>query len=326
MHKYAYLILICIGLSFQVAAQEIPRDTTFNVNAVYKKYSKYYPEASIATVKGLKGVVNHQDVTYLTLEDTPYGKRDLHVDIYRPKKKGKYPALLMVHGGGWRAGDKSLQNPMAEAIAAQGYVTICVEYQLSLEAPYPAALHNIKAAIRWARANAEEYNIDIDKIAVSGCSAGGQLALLTGLTNGVKEKDGVMGDTTQRSDVQAILDLDGVINFMAPLSLNLNRGPNSPDVEWLGGTFYEKPEIWKDASPIYWANENSVPILFLNSGFPRFTAGQAELIGMMNDWGIYTEVHKFDINIHAFWILDPWMPETVGYMVGFMDKVLKGQD
>ena len=75
-----------------------------------------------------------------------------------------------------------------------------------------------------------------------------------------------MGVVNYSSEVQAIIDMDGVINFMAPLSLNLYRRPDSPDVQWLGGTFYERPDLWKEASPAYWANENSVPMLFLNSG------------------------------------------------------------
>ena len=85
------------------------------------------------------------------MPETPYGKRDLHADLFRPEKAGKYPALILIHGGGWRAGDKSMEVPMAQMIASKGFVAVAVEYQLSLEAKYPAAVHNIKAAIRWVR-------------------------------------------------------------------------------------------------------------------------------------------------------------------------------
>jgi len=151
------------------------------------------------------------------------------------------------------------------------------------------------------------------------------LALLVGLTNGVEAKEGNQGNLGFSSDIQAIVDLDGVVDFMAPLSLNLKRGSDSPDVQWLGGTFYEKPEIWKDASPIFWANEKSCPILFVNSGFPRFHAGQDELIGMMKDWKIYTEVHKFDIQLHTFWLFNPWIDPTVNYINDFLIKVFDNQ-
>ncbi|MFG6685831.1 alpha/beta hydrolase fold domain-containing protein [Mariniflexile sp. HNIBRBA6329] len=316
---------LCLNIS-TIKAQnkniKIPRDTTYKVTSEYKKYLKYFPYIKPAKDSLPNNVNQFREVVYTTLKNTPFGDRDLHVDIFSPKKSGKYPALLMVHGGGWRSGDKSLQIPMAQKLAARGYVTVCVEYQLSMEAKYPAAVYNIKSAVRWMRANASKYGIDTNKIAISGCSAGGQLAMLTGLTNGIDDKEGNHGNLDFSSDIQAIIDIDGVVNFMAPTSLNLNRKPNSPDIEWLGGSFYEKPEIWKDASSIYWANEKSPPILFLNSGFPRFHAGQDELIGMMNNWGIYTEVHKFNEEIHTFWLFHPWVNQTVNYIDNFLIKVL----
>ena len=133
-----------------------------------------------------KGVVADRNIVYTTLATTPFGKRDLRLDIFRPGKAGKYPALIMIHGGGWRSGTKEMQVPMAEMLAAEGFVTIPVEYQLSLEAKYPAAVYNIKSAIRWVHANADKYGIDTSKIAISGCSAGGHLASLVGMTNAVQ--------------------------------------------------------------------------------------------------------------------------------------------
>lgn len=319
------LFLVVFFVSFttkaQQAAVKIPKDTSFTVKNEYKKYLKNFPQITAAKDVLPENVNESRNLVYTTLKNTLFGDRDLHLDVFSPKKKGKYPALIMVHGGGWRAGDKALQVPMAQKLAAKGIVTVCVEYQLLQEAQYPAAVFNIKSAIRWMRANADKYGIDPNKIAISGCSAGGQLALLVGLTNGVEAKEGNQGNLGFSSDIQAIVDLDGVVDFMAPLSLNLKRGPDSPDVQWLGGTFYEKPEIWKDASPIFWANEKSCPILFVNSGFPRFHAGQDELIGMMKDWKIYTEVHKFDIQLHTFWLFNPWVDPTVNYMNDFLNKV-----
>lgn len=302
----------------------IPKDTTYNAPKVYKQTIINYPQAKLASKETPGGVEAFKDLVYLTLEETPYGKRELRLDIFKPKVKGNYPAIIMVHGGGWRSGDKSLQWALATRMAQKGFVAICVEYQLSLEAKYPAALFNIKTAVRWLRAHSEEFHVNKNQIAISGCSAGGHLAMLTGLTSGVAEKEGTMGYSDFSSDIQAIIDIDGVVDFMAPWSLNLNRKPDSPDVEWLTGTFYEKPEIWKDASPVFWAHENSPPVLFIKSGFPRFTAGSNELVGMMNHWGIYNEVHKFDIKVHPFWLLDPWVEPTIDIMASFLHKVFRG--
>lgn len=221
-----FVILTVLG-SFELSAQgpvvRIPKDTTFTIKNEFKKYLKYFPEIKPAKDSLPENVNQSRDLVYTTLKNTPYGDRDLHVDVFSPKKKGKYPALIMIHGGGWRAGDKSLQIPMAQMLASKGIVTICVEYQLSMEAKYPAAVHNIKSAIRWTRANAEKFGIDSDKIAVSGCSAGGQLAMLEGLTSGEESMEGNQGNLGYSSKIQAIVDMDGVVDFMAPLSLNLNR-------------------------------------------------------------------------------------------------------
>lgn len=327
MKKNRILTLLVFSyISLSVSAQQspsIPRDTTYNVLRVYRQIKSDFPNAIPAKDSLPENVVEERNHVYATLPETSSGKRELHLDVFRPVKKGVYPALILIHGGGWRAGDKSMQIPLAEMIAAKGFVTVTVEYQLSLEAKYPAAVHNIKAAIRWMRANAEKFGIDATRIAISGCSAGGQLAALVGMTNEIEKFEGNMGNNDFSSAVQAIIDIDGVIDFMAPASLNLNRKPDSPDIFWLEGSFYDRPDRWKEASSIFWANEKSVPVLFLNSGYPRFHAGQDELIGMMNEWGIYTEVHKFDVKVHPFWLFHPWIEPTADFMISFLNRIFK---
>ncbi|MEJ6980609.1 alpha/beta hydrolase [Pedobacter sp. P351] len=322
--KILLLNLSILGLTADAFSQlesKFPKDTSYNVARVYSQVKKQFPYISPAIDSVPDNVKAYRNLVYAVLPQTPYGKRELHLDLFQPRKSGKYPALIMIHGGGWRSGEKSMQVPMAQMIAAKGFVTIPVEYQLSLEAKYPAAVHNIKAAIRWIRANASTYNIDSDKIAISGCSAGGQLAALVAATNGIKYFEGNMGNEIHSSSVQAAIDIDGVINFLAPASLNLERAKNSPDVEWLGGSYVEKPAIWKEASPAYWANEKMVPMLFLNSGFSRFHAGQDELCGQLKEWGVYNEVYKFNVKVHPFWLFHPWVDESVQYMGDFLNKI-----
>jgi acetyl esterase/lipase len=324
--RYISALIVLNALAQQVFSQNnnVPRDTTYSVSNVYKLIHRDFPMAVSAKDSVPNGVVANRNIVYSTLDSTPFGKRDLHLDIFRPQKEGRYPLLVMIHGGGWRSGTKEMQVPMAEMLAAKGFVTIPVEYQLSLEAKYPAAVYNIKSAIRWIRANANKYQIDTARIAISGCSAGGQLAALVGLTRGVELFEGDQGNKGQSSGVKAIIDIDGVIDFLAPGSLNLKRQPNSPDIEWLGGSYELKPSTWKEASPIFWANESTaVPMMFLNSGFSRFHAGQDELIGMMKELKMYTEVHLFDIKMHPFWLFHPWADQTVSFMDGFLKKVLK---
>ncbi len=318
-----YFLFFASIVCAQTKAPAYPVDTSYTVANQLRKYKKHYPYLLTAKDELPKGVIGDRDVIYTTLRKTKYGKRDLHLDIFRPEKEGTYPAIILVHGGAWKTGNKSLLIPMAQMIAKRGFVAVAVEYQMVLEAPYPAAVHNIKSAIRWMRANAEKYNIDPERIAISGTSAGGHLASLVGLTNGLEKFEGDMGNESYSSSVQAIIDIDGVLNFMAPISLNKERSDDSPDVQWIGGQFKDVPELWKEVSPIYWANENSVPMLFVNSGYPRFHAGQDELRGMLNQWGIYNDVVKFNVRMHTFWLFHPFIDETAEYMVAFMNTVMK---
>ena len=319
------LILFSVLAVHCVAQQskQIPRDTSYNIPKVYSQIKKDYPYAIPVKDSLPAGLKGFRDLVYATLPNTPFGKRDLHLDIFRPKNETLLPALILVHGGGWRSGDKSMEVPLAQLIARAGFATIPIEYQLSLEAPYPAAVYNIKSAIRWIKAHAKTYGIDTNKIAISGTSAGGQLASLVGTTNGLAKFEGNQGETQTSSSVQAIIDIDGVISFVAPSSLNIERKPDSPDIAWLGGSYLQRPDLWKEASAGYWANEKTVPMLFLNSGFSRFHAGQDELTGSLKEWGIYHEVYQFNVKVHPFWLFHPWADETAGYISAFMKKVFK---
>lgn len=179
--KFLLFFMFCYSSSIaqNVIINGIPRDTSFTVHSAYVKALKNYPQIQIVSPQLPENVREIENVTYSTLKSG----RNLNLNIYRPKNDEKYPALLMVHGGGWSSGDLSLQIPMAQRIASKGYVTVPVEYRLSPESQFPAAVFDLKIAIRWIRANAEIYGIDTTKIAISGCSAGGQLAMLVGMTN-----------------------------------------------------------------------------------------------------------------------------------------------
>lgn len=312
------MVCLCFQLAnAQNAIKEIPSDTTYNPSAAWKNLSRNYPEIKIAEAD-LSSLKVDRDLVYATLKNTQFGDRDLHLDVIRPLKDGKYPALFMIHGGGWRSGNKLMEHPMAAYVAAHGYVAIPVEYRLSPEAKYPNAVYDIKAAIRWIKANAEEFSVDTTRIAIEGNSAGGQLATLVGMTNRIAQFEGNEGVLSKSSSVHAVVDVDGVVDFMAPSSLNLPRYP-----DWLGGSFTEKPAVWKDASPIFWVNKESVPIAFIISAQPKYTAGMAEMLDLYDQHGIYWEKHKLPESPHAFWLFHPWFEPTVKYMVGFLDKVLK---
>jgi acetyl esterase/lipase len=172
-----------------------------------------YGPQKIAFSDGVSGVF---DLTYATLP----GYRPLTLDLYSPQLGSRpLPLVVFVHGGGWNGGDARHAGTFEDfpaqlaALAAQGYVVASVNYRLSEEAHFPAALQDVKAAIRWLRAGAASRNIDVTRVAVWGAAAGGQLAALTGVTCGVDrfEPQNDPGNKNPPSDcVQAVIDWYGV--------------------------------------------------------------------------------------------------------------------
>ncbi len=300
-------------------AQEVdyPRDTSYTLHSAFQKYVKRHPFIKIVKAEIPEDVAKKEDLVYRQL-----GNRDLKLDVYYPaQKKEKYPAVLLVHGGGWRTGDPSLLEPMAQRLAAEGYVTILPEYRLSLEAPYPAALHDLKAAVRWLRTQSQEFPIDTAKVAVLGASAGGQLAALLGTTSGLPKFEGEGGNNQYSSAVQAIVDIDGVLAFHHPESEE-----GSMAAQWLGGTYEEVPENWEEASALRHAGSQTPPMLFIGSAFPRFLAGKNDMLKILNQYDIYTESYTLPEAPHSFWLFHPWFEPTLDYTLGFLDRVLKEKE
>lgn len=309
------LLLLFLPLFASAQNADIPRDTTYTVRSAYEKYVKQYPFIKIAGSGLPEGVVAKKNVVYRTL-----GERALKADVFYPAKRSKngYPGVLLIHGGGWRSGDKSLLIPIAQQLAANGYVAVTAEYRLSLEAPYPAAVHDLKAAVRWMRANAGELKLDTSRIAALGTSAGGQLAALLGTTSGMKKLEGEGDYPEYSSNIQAIVDIDGVLAFKHPESEE-----GTVAAQWLGGYYEEATENWLEASALTHTGPNTPPVLFISSSFPRFHAGKQDMIKIMDEYGIYSETHNFPDSPHSFWLFHPWFEPTVNYTVSFLDQVLK---
>ncbi|MBD8490588.1 alpha/beta hydrolase fold domain-containing protein [Echinicola sp. CAU 1574] len=289
------------------------KDTSFTLNSSYKKYSKNLPDIQPVYAASIGGVQEEMNIPYKKL-----GYRELKLDVFCPENQGTktIPGILFVHGGGWKSGDRSLQIPLAKALAAKGYITAVMDYRLSLEAPYPAGVHDVKDAIKWIKDHANEFNVDTTRIAISGGSAGGQLAALVGTTNGMKKYESDHGDYHSSADVQAIIDMDGVLAFHHPES-----SEGTVAAEWLGGTSEEVPEVWDEASALYQVSDRAVPVLFLNSQYPRFHAGQDDMIQKLDQLGIYSEVHSFPNSPHPYWLFEPWFTPTVNLTDKFLRKI-----
>lgn len=309
-----------------VAATAFPVDNSFTAEAAFAKERAHYPEISIARVAPATGVAVERDRVYRHV-----GTRALHLDLFRPDTAtgdgAKRPAVLLVHGGGWRSGNRTLQEPMATYLANRGLVAATVEYRLSLEAQYPAAVTDIKAALCWLHRNAGQLGVDRDRIAILGASAGAQLATLVGVTPGLAAyREEGKGRDAACETVAAIVNLDGVVSFITPMALEHENDPRknpSAAGAWFGGRYEDVPERWREASPLEYAGTGSPPTLFINSSRPRFHAGRDEYIARLAAANIETEVMSHGNTPHPFWLFQPWFDPTAERVGIFLQRVLK---
>lgn len=294
---------------------------TYTVENRFKQDVQNYPFIQIASRAVPETVVEHKNITYVR-----YGERELQLDLYLPaylnKSAGQkpVPGVVLVHGGGWRSGFRTHLTPMAIELAEAGYVTATISYRLAPEAQYPAAIHDVKAAIRWLRSNAAQYHVDPTRIAVGGSSAGGQIASLTALTNGVARLDPQASSSDISSAAQLVLNIDGLSDFTSVEARKYEdvRGKDSSAGSWFGGGYAEKRDLWHDASPIYYVDENTPPILFLNSAQERFHVGRDEMIDKMNAHGIPSKVVTLPDTPHTFWLYEPWIKDAAAEAVVFL--------
>lgn len=189
------------------------------------------------------------------------GDTSLKLDLYSPKNRSKpLPAIIFIHGGAWKGGYRQMYHYYCTKFAEHGYVAATISYRLSGDAPFPAAVEDVKCAVRWLRANAEKLGIDPNKIAVAGGSAGGHLAMMVGYAPDTPELEGQGGNANVTSRVQA------VVNLYGPTDLTTDVARSKGDViRFLGGkTMDQAPELYRLASPIMHVSPDDPPTLILH--------------------------------------------------------------
>jgi acetyl esterase/lipase len=173
--------------------------------------------------------------------------------------EGPRPALVFIHGGGWRAGDKDVLKDAIKEAASRGYVAVSVGYRLVPKHRFPAPVHDVKCAVRWLRAHASELNVDPDRIGAIGFSAGAHLAMMLGT---VDTDDGLEGDEgwpEYSSKVQAVVSYFGPTNLLVELPV-VSR---PLVVAFLDGEVEERREAYVAASPITYVDAEDAPMLLL---------------------------------------------------------------
>jgi acetyl esterase/lipase len=322
MKKYVLFFLLPAFLFAQEGVtKKIVRDTSYTVNSTNQKILKQYPDVTPVEKALPAGISTSFNIVY-----SDEGARKLHLDLFMPKEKKKSgrAAILFIHGGGWRSGDRTMDHQMAAKMASLGYVTAAVEYKLSTEALYPEAIYNVKAAVKWIKENAKKYNINKNKIVLMGSSAGGQIAALAGVTTGLSRFEKNAKNKTENTKVQAVVDVDGVFDMTTPEESGKDTVESKPSAvkQWLGVKYKDNPALWIEASPLTYINKSTPPVLFINSSFPRFHAGRDQAIEKMNKLNIYSEVHTIAGTPHGFWFYHPWFDEMIEHTEKFLKKVL----
>ncbi len=182
------------------------------------------------------------------------------MDIYIPKQPIALPvpAVVWVHGGGWRNGSK--EGGRGQWLADHGFIGVSIDYRLSGEAIFPAAVEDCKCAVRFLRANAGDYGIDPEQIGAWGSSAGGHLVLMLGLADEKAGLEGNGGWAGISSKIQA------VCSYFGPTDLTTIRegGDSIAPRLFIGGTLEELPQAYARASPVTYISRDDPPLLLVH--------------------------------------------------------------
>ncbi|MBR1396469.1 MAG: alpha/beta hydrolase [Selenomonadaceae bacterium] len=274
------------------------------------------------------------DITYVQHFNWPVYR--LKMDILKPESNEPLPAVLFITGGGFVAAAKTTYIQQRVHLAEAGYVVASVEYRI-VPNTYKDALQDIKAAIRYLRAHAKEFNIDPNRIAVMGESAGGYLAAMVGVTNDINEFD--VGDNlNQSSAVQAVVDIYGLSDLTkvgADYSAEVQEAHKSAGAtealfvngvalfSGTGGGILSNPESAKAANPITYISANTPPFLLMHGDKDSVVSpSQTELLHTaLCNKGIDSTRYVVESANHAdhYWN----QPEVEIIIIDFLNRVLK---
>jgi acetyl esterase/lipase len=252
------------------------------------------------------------------------------VDVYLPKKRSSdkpLPVIALIHGGGWIRGDRAGYAAAAIQLARTGdYAVVPVGYRLTNEAKWPEQIYDCKAAIRWIRGHAQEFNLDPDRIGVWGSSAGGHLSSLLGTGGDVKELEGSIGSYPNMSSrVQCVVNLCGPQDFTKALMNDKEGKPIVEDeavVGLLGGTYEAKHAEAAAASPLTYVSKDDPPFLNIQgTDDKRVAYANAEAIhAALRKASVQTLLVPITSGGHG----SVNHPEAVKRAKQFVDKCLRG--
>lgn len=284
------------------------------------------PAAATRLPRMLEGVSLQRDIPYAST-DNPRQRLDLYLPRQRAAE-APLPVVVWIHGGAWRAGDKSSgQGRLAEYVRSGRYAGVSVGYRLSGEAVWPAQIHDCKAAIRWIRAHAKEHGLDPERIGVWGSSAGGHLVAMLGTSGGAESLEGILGNhRDQSSRVGCVADYFGPSDLLTigdhESSIDHNAA-DSPEAQLIGGAVQKSKDAARAASPITYVSEDDPPFLIVH-GTADMTVpfAQSEILAAaLKKAGVEVTMVAVDGAGHGF-----KTPEPDKRVRAFFDRHLRGID
>lgn len=233
------------------------RDALFDLPASGEPFAPSWTPSFTLKTPAMREVNVRRSVVYREVEG-----RALKLDVYTAKRaaRGRRPAVLYIHGGGWAAGVRQQSRYMHHELAADGSVVFSASYRFAPWNPLPAAITDVKAAVAWIRAHADEFDVDPSHLTVIGSSAGGHLAAMVALSGNVAEFQ--PGFETADTRAQAAVLLYGVYDCEAQV-VERRDGMLALWLRWvvLRASYAAAPGLWRVCSPLRWADEGAPPVL-----------------------------------------------------------------
>ena len=274
MFMIVTLLLVTSACSIQTKTSP----TEITATAELKMPSETATLAAIPPTRGVPGGSSsnslvaqpaYSDLAYANLSSAE------KLDLYLPTGDGPFPVVIIVHGGGFLMGDKAAGDATTgiDQLLSLGFAVASVNYRLSGEAKAPAQIQDLKAAVRFLRANAKDYNLNAEKFGAWGGSAGGSLVSLLGTSCGVSELEGSeLGNAEQSSCVQAVVDWFGPIDFLqmdtqfTGTSCPVNHdAADSPESQLVGGPIQENVEMVNLVNAMTYVSSDDPPF-FIQHG------------------------------------------------------------
>lgn len=262
-------------------------------------------------------VIVEKGIEYANPDD-----QHLQLNLARPKMgDGPFPAIVCIHGGGFRAGKRESYDGLIVRLAEQGFVAITITYRLAPKYQFPAAVHDTKAAVRWVRANAAKYKIDPSRIGTTGGSAGGHLAQFLGVTAGVKEFEGDGGNPGESSAVACVVNVYGPSDFTKSYGKSVDAAEVLP--LFLGGNLEKARKLHLKASPLYWVTPVAAPTLCIHGTLDKYVAHEQAvwLVDKMNAAGAEAELLTLEGAGHGFKGMDAETADKA--LMAYFNKKLK---